>query len=139
MIRTNSVMLTTLPNAIAYRRKSESGGAAIVIIRADEPQPGIAAISKTSGAPIVMDNTPSGPYPADAFEEAIERTSGMPYRKQGKPAAPQITSTASDELVADMSFGLSRAMSQTISSLFLLPFIIPRDAPIPTAYISKNG
>lgn len=102
MIRTNSVTLTTLPNAIAYRRKSPSGGAAIVVVRADEPQPGIATISKTSGAPIVMDNTPAEAYPITAFEEAIELTAGMPYRKQGKPAAPQITTTIPDDLPADV-------------------------------------
>lgn len=102
MIRTNSVTLNTVPNAIAYRRKSPSGGAAIVIIRADEPQPGIAAISKTSGAPIIMANTPTEPYPTEAFEEAIELTFGMPYRKQGKPAAPQITTPIPDDLPSNV-------------------------------------
>lgn len=88
MIRTNSVKLTTLPDAIAYRRKSSSGGPAIVIIRPDKEQPGIATISKTSGEPIVATNTPAETYPADAFAEAIELTAGLPYRKQGKPKMP---------------------------------------------------
>lgn len=88
MIRTNSVELTTLPSAIAYRRKGTSGGSAVVIVRADATQPGIATISKTSGEPIVSTNTPTDLYPAEAFEEAITLTAGMPYRKQGKPASP---------------------------------------------------
>lgn len=88
MIRTNSVTLTTLPDAIAYRRKLASGGSGIVIVRASEPQPGTATISKTSGEPIVSGNTPTEAYPAEAFAEAIELTGGMPYRKQGKPATP---------------------------------------------------
>ena len=88
MIRTNSVTLTTLPAAIAYRRKAAAGGSALVIVRADETQPGIATISKTSGEPIVAANTPAGAYPTEAFAEAMELTAGMPYRKQGKPGAP---------------------------------------------------
>ena len=93
MIRTNSVTLTSLPSAIAYRRKGTSGSPAIVIVRADEPQPGIATISKTSGEPIIATNTPKDAYPAEAFVEAIALTAGMPYRKQGKPAAPELTPT----------------------------------------------
>lgn len=84
MIRTNSVTLTVLP-ALAYRQKFSSGGAGIVILRADATQPGIASISKTSGEPIVTDNTPADLYPVEAFKEAIELTAGLPYRKQGKP------------------------------------------------------
>ena len=84
MIRTNSVTLTVLP-ALAYRQKFSSGGAGVVILRADATQPGIASISKTSGEPIVTDNTPADLYPVEAFKEAIELTAGLPYRKQGKP------------------------------------------------------
>lgn len=101
MIRTNSVTLTTLPAAIAYRRKGASGDASLVIVRADEPQPGIATISKTSGEPIIAANTPADPYPIEAFREALELTSGLPYRKQGKPAAPGLVPTAAEEPVAE--------------------------------------
>lgn len=84
MIRTNSVTLSTLP-AVAYRQKLPSGGASVVIVRSDATQPGIASISKTSGKPIISDNTPADLYPVEAFKEALELTAGMPYRKQGKP------------------------------------------------------
>lgn len=100
MIRTNSVTLTTIPAAIAYRRKATAGGSAIVIIRADEPQPGIATISKTSGEPIISANTPAEAYPAEAFAEAMTLTAGLPYRKQGKPAAPGLVEAAVEEEVA---------------------------------------
>ena len=96
MIRTNSVTLTSLPAAIAYRRKGTAGGSAIVIVRADEPQPGIATISKTSGEPIIANNTPADVYPAEAFAEAMTLTAGMPYRKQGKPAAPGLVPTEAE-------------------------------------------
>ena len=101
MIRTNSVTLTTLPAAIAYRRKAMSGGSALVIVRADEPQPGIATISKTSGEPIISANTPAGAYPPEAFQEALELTAGMPYRKQGKPGAPGLVPTETEEVAPE--------------------------------------
>ena len=100
MIRTNSVELTSLPAAIAYRRKGASGDAAIVIVRADEPQPGIATISKTSGEPILSANTPAA-YPTEAFAEAIALTSGMPYHKLGKPAAPAPVAAPVEDEPAD--------------------------------------
>ena len=98
MIRTNSVTLTALPEAIAYRRKLPSGGSAIVIVRGDMIQPGIAGISKSTGEPIIAANTPKKAYPAEAFQEAIELTAGMPYRKQGKPAAPEAAPELPDAL-----------------------------------------
>lgn len=105
MIRTNSVTLATIPGAIAYRTKLPSGGAGIVIVRADEPQPGTATISKTSGEAIVATNTPADAYPAEAFAEAIELTYGMPYRKQGKPKAPFIEATPEADIEADGEAG----------------------------------
>jgi hypothetical protein len=90
MIRTNVVTLESIPGAIAYRRKMPSGDTGIVIIRADEPQPGIATISKSSGEAVVSTNTPDEAYPEEAFAEAIEQTYGMPYRKQGSPQSPLI-------------------------------------------------
>lgn len=82
MIRTNVVNLTVLP-AVAYRQKLPSGGSGIVILRGDVKQPGIASISKTSGEAIPTANTQAKYYPPEAFREAIELTSGLPYRKQG--------------------------------------------------------
>lgn len=96
MIRTNSVPITRIPNAIAYRIKMASGDAGIVIIRGDEPQPGTATISRSTGEPIVSSNTPGEAYPKEAFAEAIELTQGMPYRKQGKPAAPEMAPLGDD-------------------------------------------
>lgn len=82
MIRTNVVTLSVI-KAIAYRRKLPSGGSGIVILREDVSQPGIAAISKTSGEAIISDNTPGRKYPKKAFQEAMELTYGLPYKKQG--------------------------------------------------------
>ena len=101
MIRTNTVTLSVLP-ALAYRQKFSSGGAGVVLLRADATQPGIASISKTSGEPIVADNTPADLYPVEAFREAIELTAGMPYRKQGKPRiVAQDLQQVEEEPIAD--------------------------------------
>ena len=82
MIRTEIVKLTIIP-AIAFRHKLKSGGSGITIIRYGGKQPGIASISKTSGAPVPTDNTSAEWYPEEAFREAAELTAGMPYSKRG--------------------------------------------------------
>ena len=81
MIRTNVVELTVIP-AIAYRQKLPSGDIGITILCYGVAQPGLATISKTSGDAIISANTPQGLYPAEAFQEAITLTNGMPYRRQ---------------------------------------------------------
>ncbi len=87
MIRTEIVTLTTIP-AIAYRQKLTAGGSAIVILREDSTQPGIAAVSKTSGEPITTRNTPAKLFPKAAFREALELTAGLPYHRGSAPAMP---------------------------------------------------
>ena len=82
MIRTDTVDLTVIP-AVAYRQKLTSGGAGVTILRYDTKQPGIASISKTSGEAIPAANVPADLYPAEAFQEAIRLTAGMPYTKRG--------------------------------------------------------
>lgn len=86
MIRTNTVELTVIP-AIAYRTKLTSGGSGIVILRDKASQPGVAAISKTSGKAIPAANLPADLYPEEAFAEAIKLTAGLPYKKQGPARA----------------------------------------------------
>ena len=82
MIRTEVVTLTAIA-AIAFRQKLTAGGSGITILRFDVEQPGRASISKTSGTAIPTANTSADLYPAAAFREAIELTSGMPYTKRG--------------------------------------------------------
>ena len=82
MIRTNVVKLDTI-QAMAYRQKLSNGDKSIIIVRADLKQPGIAAISNKTGEPVPTANTNKELFPVEAFEEAIELTRGMPYKKQG--------------------------------------------------------
>ena len=81
-IRTNVVKLETI-KAFAYRQKLQAGDSAIVIVRPDVKQPGMATISKKTGEPVPSANTPVKRYPAEAFKEAMALTNGMLYKKQG--------------------------------------------------------
>ncbi len=83
MLRTKAVKLTVIP-AVAYRSKSPKG-INVTLVRADKKQPGIAAISKTSGDAVPTQNTDLKAYPMEAFKEAISLTAGLPYRNQNAP------------------------------------------------------
>ena len=82
MIRTNVVTLSVIP-AIAYREKLKDGGTALVVLRKGESQPGIAGISNKTGEAIPTTNTNTKVYPEAAFEEAMNLTRGMGFKKQG--------------------------------------------------------
>ena len=82
MVRTNVVTLSTI-KGVAYRQKLLSGGSGIVILREDSAQPGIASISRKSGEAIPAENNPKNLFPKEAFQEAINLTAGLPYRKHG--------------------------------------------------------
>ena len=65
MYRTNVVELTTI-DAVAYRQRLKDGSTSLVIVRYDTKQPGIAAISRTSGEAIPTKNTSEKLYPKKA-------------------------------------------------------------------------
>ncbi|MBE9203304.1 hypothetical protein IQ218_07390 [Synechocystis salina LEGE 06099] len=94
MIRTKLVELSTI-EAVAYRQKlrdpSKSG---VVILRYDTDQPGLATINKASGEPDLAANVPADLFPVDAFREALELTSGLPYSKRGKVRLTATTTTS---------------------------------------------
>ena len=79
MLRTKAVKLTVIP-AMAFRVKLP-GGPSITIQRSDYEQPGIASISRTSGEAIPAANVNVKMFPPEAFKEAIEKTSGLPYNR----------------------------------------------------------
>ncbi|RUR53201.1 hypothetical protein [Vreelandella populi] len=83
MIRTIMVELSTI-EAAAYRQKLRGGHSGIVIMRYDTDQPGIATVNRKSGEPDPSHNTDLKLFPLEAFNEAMELTSGMPYSRRGK-------------------------------------------------------
>lgn len=82
MIRTKLVELSTI-EAVAYRQKLRDGKAGIVILRYDSDQPGLASVNRRAGTPEPAANTNLEVFPLEAFQEAIELTSGMPYSRRG--------------------------------------------------------
>lgn len=82
MIRTKIVELSTL-EAAAYRQKLRDGKSGIVILRYDTSQPGLATVNRRTGTPEPSANTNLEIFPIEAFQEAIELTSGMPYSRRG--------------------------------------------------------
>ncbi|MDG2992148.1 hypothetical protein L3556_14590 [Candidatus Synechococcus calcipolaris G9] len=82
MIRTKIVELSAI-EAVAYRQKLKNGKSGIVILRYDTDQPGLATVSRRTAEPEPSVNTNLELFPVDAFKEAIELTSGMPYSRRG--------------------------------------------------------
>jgi hypothetical protein len=82
VIRTKIVELSSI-EAVAYRQKLRNGKAGIVILRYDSEQPGLASVNRRAGNPEPSANTNLEVFPLEAFQEAIELTSGMPYSRRG--------------------------------------------------------
>jgi len=87
VIRTRLVELSTL-EAVAYRQKLRGGQSGVVILRSDTAQPGLALLNHQSGEPDLAPNTPADLYPLEAFQEALELTSGLPYSSRGPVRSP---------------------------------------------------
>lgn len=87
VIRTRLVELSTL-EAVAYRQKLRGGQSGVVILRPDTAQPGLALLNHQSGQPDPAANTPADLYPLEAFQEALELTSGLPYSSRGPVRSP---------------------------------------------------
>jgi hypothetical protein len=87
VIRTRLVELSSL-EAVAYRQKLRGGQSGVVILRPDTAQPGLALLNHQSGQPDPAANTPADFYPLEAFQEALELTSGLPYSSRGPVRSP---------------------------------------------------
>jgi len=82
MIRTKIVELSAIA-AVAYRQKLKDGKSGVVVMRYDQAQPGLASFSRKTGDPVPNANVNLDLFPLEAFKEALELTSGMPYSKRG--------------------------------------------------------
>ena len=110
VIRTRLVELSSL-EAVAYRQKLRGGQSGVVILRPDTAQPGLALLNHQSGQPDPAANTPADLYPLEAFQEALELTSGLPYSSRGPVRSPAavpgtpaaVEALASPELVEEPS------------------------------------
>ena len=78
LIRTAAIELSIVP-AIAYKQKLKTGGASVKIMRLDVDAFASATLDKRSGEPCPYGKVDEKLFPADAFDEAIELTAGLPY------------------------------------------------------------
>ena len=98
MIRTKMFELSTI-DAAAYRQKLGGGKSGVVIMRYDTAQPGMAFLNKRTGEPDLAANVNTELFPIEAFQEALELTSGMPYSRRGtvKLSGPAEDAAAQEE------------------------------------------
>lgn len=83
IIRTVLVELSTL-EAVAFRQRLANGQSGVLVFRYDTPQPGLALLNHRTGEPDVAAHTPHDLFPLEAFQEALNLTSGMPYARRGR-------------------------------------------------------
>ena len=82
IIRTKAMELSAIP-AIAYKQKLASGGAGIKILRADG-KTAVCTIDKRTADMIPFGKFDEALFPMEAFDEAYELTSRLPYSARGK-------------------------------------------------------
>jgi len=82
IIRTKAVELTSIP-AIAYKQKLSHGGSGIKILRMDENESAVCTIDKRTAEMIPYGTFSEERFPVEAFDEAFELTSGLPYSARG--------------------------------------------------------
>jgi hypothetical protein len=133
VIRTRLVELSTL-EAVAYRQKLRGGQVGVVILRQDTAQPGLALLNRQSGSADPAHNTSADLYPMEAFQEALELTSGLPYSSRGpvrSPAAAGAASSGDAPLPAELS---EEAPPEAVATVNSADY-----AAIVKAYTSKKG
>lgn len=133
VIRTRLVELSTL-EAVAYRQKLRGGQVGVVILRQDTAQPGLALLNRQSGSADPAHNTSSDLYPMEAFEEALELTSGLPYSSRGpvrSPAAAGAVASGDAPLPSELSEEASPEAVATVNSADY--------SAIVKAYTNKKG
>lgn len=99
IIRTKAVELTSIP-AIAYKQKLAAGGAGIKILRMDDDKSAVCTIDKRSGDMVPYGKVDEKLFPMEAFDEAYELTSGLPYSARGAVKL-QPTQVQTDDVVEE--------------------------------------
>ena len=100
IIRTKAVELTVIP-AIAYKQKLASGGAGVKIMRMDSDKSAVYTIDKRTGEPVPYGVIDEELFPAEAFDEAIELTGGLPYSARGNIKITVFEQALQDDVMED--------------------------------------
>jgi hypothetical protein len=138
VIRTRLVEISSL-EAVAYRQKLRGGQSGVVILRSDTAQPGLALLNHQSGQPDPAANTPAALfYPLEAFQEALELTSGLPYSSRGPVRSPAAVPGAPAAAVVDAP-AASPELAEEPSSADLATVNSADYQAIVKAYTNKKG
>ena len=100
IIRTTAVELTTIP-AIAYKQKLQAGGSGIKILRLDQDIAAVATIDKRTQEAVLYKKFDERLFPIEAFDEAIELTTGLPYSSRGNIKLSFTDAPVAEEDVTD--------------------------------------
>jgi hypothetical protein len=137
VIRTRLVELSTL-DAVAYRQKLRGGQSGVVILRSDSAQPGLALLNHQSGEPDLAANTSADLYPLEAFQEALELTSGLPYSNRGPVRSPAAVPGAQSATALDAQ-SASPELAEEPSGADLTTVNSADYQAIVKAYTNKKG
>jgi len=96
IIRTKAVELSTIP-AIAYKQKLASGGAGIKIMRSDGLT-AVRTIDKRSSDMLPYGTIDEELFPYEAFDEAFELTSSLPFSARGNIKVVEIEEIQPDDV-----------------------------------------
>jgi len=105
IIRTSAVELTTIP-AIAYKQKLSAGGSGIKIIRLDQEAEAVATIDRRTADAVPYRKFDETLFPMEAFDEAIEATTGLPYSSRGSIKVTVTDNTCEEDVTEDASEGI---------------------------------
>ena len=83
IIRTPAVELGAIP-AIAYKQKLGSGGSGLRILRLDRDAAAVFTINKRDASLVAFGKYDAALFPAEALDEAMDLTDGLPYSARGK-------------------------------------------------------
>jgi len=99
IIRTKAVELSSVP-AIAYKQKLASGGAGIKILRSDG-QSAVCTIDKRSAEMMPYGSFDEELFPLEAFDEAFELTSSLPFSARGNIKVVEIDEIEPDDVIEE--------------------------------------
>jgi hypothetical protein len=117
IIRTTAVELVTIP-AIAYKQKLASGGSGIKILRLDQDVTAVGTIDRRTGEIRPYGKIDEDLFPHEAFDEAMELVSGLPYSARGKIAVKAFAPADAEDVVDTVD-----------EEVELLPEVTPESEP----------
>ena len=100
IIRTRAVELSTIP-AIAYRQKLATGGSGVKILRIDQNVSAVGTIDRRTGEAVPYGKIDANLFPVEAFDEALELLTGLPYSARGNITVKPVEVVEEEDVVEE--------------------------------------